>query len=299
MAEENIALETDEDRDLTPEQEAEMLGEELEPSKTPDEESADKETDTDTAKPDETVLKPKESETEPPAQFTQEQVEAMIQDRLTRNQRELQESNQQLQERLAALEKDSTSTQSEAQDLGTLFGDPKWAGWTLEALKEQGHEEHYHLALGRLGALQESTKWKSEQENRRQQEAMEKAFQEDMNAIKEVEPTYFDAVTGKPNETFKVLTDWAEKNQVFNLSLAHKLKNFDALIANAGKAAVTQYIEQASKSSLQRISEQKDAVSTKSISSMDDKALTESYVSARDAEQETAIEKEMEKRGLL
>lgn len=294
---------TDEDQELTPEQEAEILGEDYTQPDTPADESADKETPQDTAKPDETVLKQEESETETPTtQFTQDQVETMIQDRLTRHQRELQTTNQQLQERLEALEKSRKQEVEpgsiELQDLGKVLNDPKWNGWTLTELKNQGHDEHYHLALGRIGALEESRRWKAEQETLQQQQAQEAAFQSDLNALKEIEPTYFNP-DGKPNDTFKGLFEWAEKNQVFNLSLAHKMKNFDTMLEKAKKDAVAAYIEQASKGSLQRGSEHEDTVRTKDIGSMDDKALSEAYINSRSPDQENAIEKEMERRGLL
>jgi len=292
-------------------EELEALGEEEKPSEgEPPETPAEEPPET---KPEEEPPPPPEEkpegEEEPPPEgekekvYTQEQVESFVQDRLTRHQKELQETNQQLQERIGTLEKKTETSAPlsvESQDLGRILGDDQWTGWSLNKLKEEGHDDHYYMALGRLGAKQQAEIEFSKREEDRKQEDRDNALKRELQELQKLDASYFDPVTNKPNEKFKELYEWGAENGVYNLLNAHKLKNAESDKAAIEKAAVDKYIKEVTANpSLQRAADTVSTTPTKSKSSMNDTELMEAYDNAVTNEEETEIEKEMEKRGLM
>jgi len=246
---------------------------------------------------------------EPPAEdktFTQAQVEELMKDRVSRVQREIQEENQQLKERLESLEKGKVEQPQEAvsaetQDLGVLFNDPRWSGWTLESLQEQGYTDHYYKALGRIGAIEQFDILSEQSRAVTEEQRRSQEYDQQIADLNKDYPEYFDPVTSKPNESFKELYEWGAENGVYNLVAAHKLKNLDALIEKAKKDALTEQITEAGKDGQPKRMSHGEGLekASKPLSQMSDEELQQAYLDADTAEYETALEKEQERRGLL
>uniref|UniRef100_A0A6M3K755 Capsid assembly protein n=1 Tax=viral metagenome TaxID=1070528 RepID=A0A6M3K755_9ZZZZ len=293
-------------------EELEALGETPEtPAGEGDKEVGDKTAEPSEAADKETKDETKETqgETETPAEklIPQSQVESMMQERLTRHDRELQQRNQQLEERIKALEVPAQPAGPggaplpvEKQDLGQLMNDPSWAGWTMEKLKEGGYEDHYHDVRAALIARTQFETWRSQETQRQQETEKTKAFDQEIQTFKTAEPTYFDEV-GRPNEKFKELYEWGATNGVYNLQSAFKLKNMESILEKTKKDAVSEYIKTAnSGDSVPRAKGGEGGPNLDGdVGGMTDEQLQEAYVNCTDPKRETMIEEKMQLRGLM
>jgi len=307
------------DEDDVSEEELEEGEEELEDSEDapateqePDEEEEPLPSPDDSDKVDETLVEPPEGEIETETEtFTKDQVEGMVQDRMTRFNRDLQETNSQLEERLKALETQRVDAPvtgpvaTEDQDLGILLGDPSLKGWSLNTLKSEGYEEAYYANLGRVEGRMEARRELQEHEEKRQEEERlrksEEAFSSDLNSLKEIDTSYFND-DGTENQTkIAELMQYGKEHGIYNLTAAHWDRNKDAVLKKTREDAIAEYVKKAtSTNGVTRMTEKETTVSSGDFTSMDDDALENLYVSdTLSPEQDEVVSKILESRGLL
>jgi len=307
-----------ENKELTPELKAEMLGETTptaeppaaevpasgteplktgEPTTTPGEAPKVAET------PAPGEVKPPEPTVTPSEQiFKQADVERIVQERVANLSRE----NQQLKERLETPaprpqpQQPTQPTDPADLDLGKVFRDPEWNGWSLRKLKEQGYDEQFQTAVARLEAVKQFNILRQDENKQRQEQFYQDKVSQETEEVRKIAPDMFDAATGKPNQKFIELTDWAANNGIFNAPLAFKLRNMDALIAQAKKDAVTEYLNGLNKPVVRRAGDGGTTpVVTTNLKSLDDTALQQAFItSVSGSPQRKTILAEMEARGL-
>lgn len=280
-----------------PEEESEEAGEPSEPPEEPE-------------KKDETEDVPDESqEPESPRTFTQDDVERIIQDRLSRHQRELQERIQQLEERQPQQPPpQQQEVPIERKDLGEVFQDPAWRGWSLEALEkhaeESGDYRYLNQAHGRLGAVIQTRAVMAEQEQRRKSEEenrkREEEFERGVEQLRTIDPEAF-MPDGKPKEEIlQAILQHGEKRGIYDVVAAYRDMHFDTLVKKAVDKALAEYVQKATSDTSPRRMVDKETVATGDFSGMDDQRLLTLYTDGGlTLEQEAKVEKILEQRGVM
>jgi len=314
----------EEGTELTPELEANILGE-APPEEEPEEEkekSPDSEEPED-SKPDELPElpekeseekeeKPPEGEEEEPPEgeekpsvemFTKDQVEGFVKERLDKFGRGQKEEISQLREQLQNHSKKDEEAELpiEQQDLGEMFNEVAWKGLTVDSLREAGHTDHVSVALGRIAGIQEAERQSKLREEENTVQQRREVLLKQVEDLKDVDPSYHDK-DGKPlEEPIKELARFADKQGVSTLADAHKLKNFDAIVDARVKDEVAKLVKEGKEvEPLERAKEVESTSDEKTpIEKMDDEQLQQAYVDSSDPETTAKLEKILEKKGLL
>lgn len=317
-----------EDRDPTPEEEAEILGEEFKPetpAETKEAETEEEDKSEDSEPPELPALPEKEGETkaEPSEDekktgeeeqgvttYTKDQIDSIIKDRLGRFQKDLQTENQQLRDEIETLKKsgepEPTITVPEEQDIGKLLNDPMYNGYTLEDLKDSddpNFNAHYLQAYGRIHEKLRLDRITEENQEKEAEKQRAQAVEGQLAELKKLDPKYFDPNTGKGNDEYLKLVDFAEEKGIYNLPIAHVIMNLDTYVEAEKKKAIDDYIKEVTKNGggIQRASttSSEETVVDKAPSAMNDEELQNAYLNAKTPEEEANLTKIMEKRGLL
>lgn len=290
--------------EITEAQEKETLGEtQPQPEPPPEQQAAPEVPPTQETPPAVPEGETKPTEPTPAKAFSQDEVEKMIQERISRVAKETYDQNQKLQEELASLRQQQQSPPAgrdpNSRDLGDWFQDPRWAGWTLSKLREE-QPEYYNVALGRIGAMEQVRLTIDAQQKAQEEKARNEAYDKEITGLRTSNPEYFDPYTGRPNEKFRQLYEWGAQNGVYNLANAHLLMNKQTWEQSLKKQAVDEYLKQVSQGGGPMRAAIKDGSTvSKDIGSMNDVEIQEAYMRASNPQTMAGIEAELAKRGLL